>query len=88
MSSQLFYLQMAHPVHLLPVWAEVLQLNNQGLLGALHQYWNIDEKPRLDRKNTYFDDVQVSNLTALRVGIVVSVVATAIIGLWSLGGIL
>ena len=61
---------------------------DQGLVGALHQYWNIDEKPRLYRKNTYFDDVQVSNLTALRVGIVVSVVATAIIGLWSLGGIL
>jgi len=73
---------MAHPVHLLPVWAEVLQLNreDQGLVGALHQYWNIDEKPRLYRRNTY--------LTALRVGIVASVVATAIIGLWSLGGIL
>ena len=61
---------------------------DQGLVGALHQYWNIDEKPRLYRRNTYFEDVQLSNLTALRVGIVASVVATAIIGLWSLGGIL
>lgn len=81
---------MTHPVtHLLPVWAEVLQLNrdNQGLVGALHQYWNIDEKPRLYRRNTYFDDVQVSNTTALRVGIVVSMVAVAIVGLWSLGGL-
>lgn len=60
---------------------------DQGLVGALHQYWNIDEKPRLHRRNTYFDDVQVSNLTALRVGIVVSMVVMAIIGLWSLGGL-
>lgn len=60
---------------------------DQGLVGALHQYWNIDEKPRLYRRNTYFDDVSVSNLTALRVGIVVSMVAVAIVGLWSLGGL-
>ena len=69
--------------------AEVEQLNNQGLLGALYQYWNIEPKARLHRRNTYFDDeVRVSNLTALRVGIVVSVLATAIIGFWSLGGLL
>lgn len=60
---------------------------DQGLVGALHQYWNIDEKPRLYRRNTYFDDVQLSNLTALRVGIVVSLIVVAIVGLWSLGGL-
>lgn len=62
-------------------------MNNQGLLGALDQYWTIDEKPRLHRRNTYFEDVQLSNLDALRVGIVVSVVAIAIVVFWSLIGV-
>ena len=56
-------------------------------MGALAQYWTVNEKPRLHRKNTYFDDVQLSNAQALRVGIVVSVVATAIIGFWSILGV-
>ena len=51
------------------------------------QYWTVNEKPRLARKNTYFDDVQVSDAQALRVGIVVCVVATAIIGFWSILGV-
>ena len=63
-------------------------MNDQGLFGALDQYWTIDEKPRLNRRNTYFDDVQLSNLDALRVGIVVSVVAIAIVVFWSLVGVL
>ena len=62
-------------------------MNDQGLFGALDQYWTIDEKPRLNRRNTYFDDVQLSNLDALRVGIVVSVVAIAIVVFWSLVGV-
>ena len=63
-------------------------MNNQGFLGALSQYWSIDEKPRLHRRNTYFDDVQLTNVDALRVGIVVSGVATAIIVFWSLLGVI
>lgn len=63
-------------------------MNDQGLFGALDQYWTVDEKPRLHRRNTYFDDVQMSNAQALRVGIVVSVIATAIIGFWSVIGVL
>ena len=47
-------------------------MNDQGLFGALDQYWTVDEKPRLHRRNTYFDDVSLSNVDALRVGIVVS----------------
>ena len=62
-------------------------MNDQGLFGALDQYWTIDEKPRLNRRNTYFDDVQLSNLDALRVGIVVSVVAIAIVVFWCLVGV-
>lgn len=63
-------------------------MNNQGLFGALNQYWSIEEKPRLHRRNTYFDDVKVSNVQALRVGIVVSTVAVAIVVFWSLLGVI
>ena len=63
-------------------------MNSQGLWGALFQYWNIEPKARLHRRNTYFDDVQMSNAQALRVGIVVSVIGTAIIGFWSVIGVL
>lgn len=46
---------------------------NQGLLGALDQYWNVQEKPSLKRRNTYFEnDPQV----VLRVGLFVSVAMT------------
>ena len=62
-------------------------MNNQGLFGALDQYWTVDDKPRLNRRNTYFDDVQLSNIDAIRVGIVVSVVAIAIVVFWSLIGV-
>ena len=47
---------------------------NQGFFGALEQYWTLEPKVRLHRRNTYFDEVQVSNVTALRVGIVSSTV--------------
>ena len=47
---------------------------NQGFFGALEQYWTVEPKARLHRRNTYFNDAQVSNATALRVGIVSSAV--------------
>ena len=47
---------------------------NQGLFGALEQYWTVEPRVRLHRRNTYFNDAQVSNVTALRVGIVASAV--------------
>lgn len=31
-------------------------MNNQGLIYALLQYFTVNEKPRLYRKNTYFED--------------------------------
>ena len=66
-----------------------MTLTSQGLIGAIEQYWTINPKPRLDRKNTYFDDVQLSNAQALRVGIVVSTVSIAVVGFWCvLGAIL
>lgn len=61
-------------------------MNCQGLLGALIQYWNIEEKPRLHRKNSYFEDHQLSNYDALRIGLAVSVIGTGIILFWCLMG--
>ena len=69
---------------------EMSVLTRQGLYGALEQYWNVEPKVRLHRRNTYFDDVMsdISNEDAFRVGIVVSVMATAIIVFWSLLGVI
>ena len=61
---------------------------NQGLFGALEQFWSIEEKPRLHRRNSYFYDAQISNVEALRVGIAVIVLGMAIGVIWSLGAIL
>lgn len=61
---------------------------NQGILGALEQYWTVNDKPRLGRKNTYFDDLELSNADALRVGIAFSIIATAMVVFWSLIGVI
>ena len=63
-------------------------MTGQGLLGALIQYWSIEPKARLNRRNTYFEDHQVSNTTALRGGLVVCTLATAIVVFWSLLGVM
>ena len=59
---------------------------NQGLFGALVQYWDIQPQVRLGRKNTFFEDVKVSNIDALRFGLIVSSVATAIMMSWCIIG--
>ena len=43
---------------------------SQGLWGAIEQYWTVDEKPRLSRRNTYFEDCKLSNYDSFLVGIV------------------
>lgn len=63
-------------------------MNNQGLWGAFEQYWTVEPKVRLNRRNTYFDDLKMSSWDSLRVGIVAVMVAVAIIGFWSVGVIL
>ena len=63
-------------------------MSNQGIWGALEQYWSIEPKARLHRRNTFFDDVTVSNIDALRFGVVISVLATAIIIFWSIMGVI
>lgn len=61
---------------------------SSNLLGALGQYFTVESKARLHRRNTFFDDVQLSNYDALKVGIVASTLATAIVVVWSIGVIL
>lgn len=62
---------------------------NQGLYGALEQYWTLEDKPRLTRRNTYFEDhPQISNAEALRFALLISVLAIALIGFWSILGVL
>ena len=63
-------------------------MSRQGLYGALDQYWSVEPKARLHRRNTYFNDVCITNVQALRVGIVVSAIAIAIVGWCMLGVIL
>ena len=63
-------------------------MSNQGLLGALDQYWSIEDKPRLHRRNTYFREHEVSNLDALRFGLGFIIVAMAIVVSWSVGMVL
>ena len=60
---------------------------NDGLLGALDQYFTIEPKVRLHRRNTFFNDVRMTNYDALKVGIVVSTLATAIVVFWCLVGV-
>ena len=62
-------------------------MDNQGLFGTLEQYWTVNDKPRLNRKNTYFDDLTLSNADALRVGVIVATLAIAIVVSWSLIGV-
>ena len=63
-------------------------MSNQGFRGALKQYWDLEPKARLSRKNTFFNDHTLSNYDALKVGLGVSVIATAIICFWCIGVIL
>lgn len=64
-------------------------MNKQGLIGALLQYWSIEPKARLHRRNSFFEDsIQVDNVTALRFGLVVSVLAIAIPSFWLVGALL
>ena len=61
-------------------------MNSQGLIGALNQYWNVEPKVRLHRKNTYFEDHKVSNVDALRFGLVFIVVSLIIMSSWCIIG--
>ena len=61
---------------------------NQGIWGAIEQYWTVEEKPRLHRRNTVFEDYKISSYDSLKVGIVAISVTTIVIAVSLLGGIL
>ena len=57
---------------------------NQGLWGAFQQYFTVEEKPRLTRRNTYFEDrLHTSNDNAiLMFGMIVfCVIVSLIVGM-------
>ena len=56
-------------------------MSSQGLLGALDQYWSVEPKAWLHRKNTFFDDYsRVSNIEALHFSLFFIIVGMALIG--------
>ena len=62
---------------------------NQGLWGAIEQVWTVEEKPRLHRRNTFFEDYpQLTNYDSLKVGIVAFSITITIVMFSMLGGIL
>lgn len=64
-------------------------MSNQGFFGALEQYWTVNEAPRLNRRNTFFEDnVVVSNATALKFAVAITIIAMAIPLFWSLMGVI
>ena len=63
-------------------------MNKQGLYGALLQYWSVEDKPRLHRRNTYFEDIEVSNLDALKFCLGFILLAMAIVIFWCLLGVI
>ena len=62
-------------------------MNKQGLYGAIDQYWTVEPKARLHRRNTFFDDHQPSSYQSLKVVMAVSILATAIVIFWSILGV-
>ena len=57
---------------------------NQGLWGAIEQYWTVEPKPRLDRRNSYFEDLKfTNNWDILRIVLVVVTLCVLLIVFWS-----
>ena len=63
-------------------------MDNQGLLGAIEQYFSVEPQPRLHRRNSWFRDHQISDVVFLKVGIVAFVLNITIVIFWSLMGVI
>lgn len=62
---------------------------NQGLWGALEQFWTVEEKPRLHRRNTFFEEYpKVSQYDALKLGIVATTLTVTVIVASMIGSVL
>jgi hypothetical protein len=59
---------------------------SQGLWGAIEQYWTVEDKPRLHRRNTYFDDhTQFNdNWTILNLVLIAVTISITIVIFWSI----
>ena len=58
---------------------------SQGLWGAIEQYWSVEDKPRLDRRNSYFEDHRLNDRDALNLYLIVSSVGITIVILGLVG---
>lgn len=63
-------------------------MNNQGFIYAVLQYFTVEDKPRLNRRNTWFRDHHMSDDTAIRLILSFFILAIAIISYSMMGGIL
>ena len=61
-------------------------MSNQGFTGALIQYFTIEDKPRLTRRNTWFRDHQISEKMATNLLVILSsvVIGVTVFGLMGL----
>ena len=51
---------------------EVCVMSNQGFVGAVIQYFTIEDKPRLTRRNTWFrDHLKISEKLATNIFVVI-----------------
>lgn len=56
---------------------------SQGFWGAVEQYFTVEDKPRLHRRNTYFEDhLKLSDIQSLHLGLIAFSVAITIVMLW------
>jgi len=61
----------------------------QNFWGAVEQYWTLEDKPRLHRRNTYFEDhPSISNWTSFKIGIVAVTTITIVICGIMVGGMI
>lgn len=58
---------------------------SQGLWGAIEQYWSVEDKPRLDRRNSYFEDHHLNDRDALNLYLIASSVGITIVILGLVG---
>ena len=49
---------------------EVCVMSNQGFVGAVIQYFTIEDKPRLTRRNTWFRDHHISEKLATNIFVI------------------
>ena len=62
-------------------------MSNQGFTGALIQYFTIEDKPRLTRRNTWFRDHQISEKLTINILVVSSSVIMGV-SIFSMMGLL